>query len=983
MAVECLDELALERLALNALPEAEAARARAHLSGCSACRERQAALADRHETTAATHVVVRDAIQVDDLPAGKVAAHVTVASPGVPLPRGTSLGRYLILERLGAGGMGEVYAAFDPQLNRKVALKLLLPQGGATPWSEARLRLLREAQAMARLSHPNVVPVYDLGEFGDRVFVAMELVEGRTLRAWLTEAARDWRTVVQTLTEAGKGLTAAHAAGLVHRDFKPDNVLIGRDGRVVVLDFGLVVDRRIEAPDAPGFRPEGLSPQPLLAPLDTPVTQQGTVLGTPGYMAPEQYRGVDAGPPTDQFGFCATLYHALYGARPFAGNSTPALYFAASEGRVRTPPPEAKVPAWVHAVVLRGLSPRPEDRFPSMEALLSALRRDPAVRRRRLLASAAAGVLLLAGVGGLAKLVHARATRCAGAEARLEGVWDSGRKQALSRAFSATGAPYAARAWESVERVVDGYAGELVAQQTDACETTRVRGEASERVLALRTECLEQRRGELFALTEVFLTADAALVEHAVQAARTLPELSTCANVDLLGARIPLPADAAQAARVARLREALAQARAQWSAGRYKTGLEVVKPLVAEAEAVGYLPVRAEVLLQQGLLEEGFGNPEVGERLIKRAAWLAEEAHDDVVRAQALVGLSSLLGYNAARATEAHDVFEQGRALLARLDTGGRLLSELHSAHGLAFASEGKAPEAEAAQREALAAAERSAGPDSPEVAVVLRRLANTLTAQGRHAEALPEYERALVIFRATLGAEHPRVGSTLVNLGTTYSALDRHEAALPLLHQGLRIVEAALAPNHPFMPKAHGALGLALWKAGRHAKALEQLRRALAEAEAGRGAEHPDVAVYCTALGEVLVDAGRAREAEDQFRRALDILERVFKQDHPGLAAALTGMGEARLALGSPQEALALLERAHTLREAARVSPVELATTRFALARALWASGGPGRTRAQELARRADASLTDRADGAGLGARLSAWLAAHPAPPR
>ena len=960
--VECLDDSALGRLALNVLPDEEAARARDHVAGCEACRAKLDAC-------------------LSEAPTGRVGAPTPLVS-AESLPRGTSLGRYLILERLGAGGMGEVYAAFDPQLNRKVALKLLLPSGNEEARHEARMRLLREAQAMARLSHPNVVPVYDLGEFGDRVFVAMELVEGHTLRKWLEEGPRDWRTVVQALAEAGRGLAAAHAAGLVHRDFKPDNVVIGRDGRVVVLDFGLAVGRGIEGAVVPPIRPEGTSLEDSgPAVLDTPVTRHGAVLGTPGYMAPEQYRSEEAGPATDQFGFCATLYQALYGQRAFPGNSAAALFFAASEGRVKPPPPEARVPAWVHAAVLRGLSPRPEDRYASMEALLEALRKDPAVRRRRLLFAAAAGVLVLAGLGGAARLAHERATRCEGAEARLEGVWDSGRRKAVGRAFEATGAPYAAQAWESVRQVLDGYAAGLVAQQTEACETTRLRGEASERVLTLRTECLEQRRGDLLALTDVFLTADAQLVEHAVQAARSLPELAECANVDLLGARVPLPADDEQATQVARLREALAQARAQWSAGRYKAGLEVVRPLVSRAEAVGYLPVSAEVFLQQGLLEEGFGNAAEGERLLKRAVWTAEEAHDDQVRAEALVGLTNLLGYNAARAAEAHDVFEQGRALLARLRTGGRLQSELHSAHGLAFAAEGRAPEAEAAQREALAAAERATGPDSPEVAVVLRRLANTLTVQGRHVEALPVYERALIIFRTTLGAQHPRVGSTLVNLGTTYSQLSRHDEALPLLHEGLGILEAALAPNHPFMPRAYGSLGTALWKAGRHAKALEQLRRALAVSEAARGAEHPDVAAPCTALGEVLVDAGRAEEAKGYFIRALAIQERTLKRDHPGLASTLTGLGEAHLALGHPREALGVLERALAIREAARVSPVELGTTRLSLARALWAQGASERLRARVLAQQAEASLAGREDGAALKAQARDWLAAHPVP--
>ncbi|HET9449728.1 MAG TPA: serine/threonine-protein kinase, partial [Aggregicoccus sp.] len=500
--MKCFDDATLEALLAGRLAEEALSRALAHADGCEACSARLDAGSSA------------SSVRGEDEPTNPIGAPGPLGEEVGLLPRGTPLGRYLILERLGAGGMGEVYAAFDPQLNRKVALKLLLPGGNPEMQAEARLRLLREAQAMARLSHPNVIPVYDLGEFGERVFVAMELIEGRTLRRWLQETPRSWREVVEVLSAAGRGLAAAHAAGLVHRDFKPDNVLLGRDERVYVLDFGLAVGRGAEGegaasaqemaavpaphetlgtpapratprgpPNTPPGTPRtplGTPPAPLgtpAAPLGTPVTRRGAILGTPGYMAPEQYRGEVASPAADQFGFCATLYLALYGSRAFAGDNAAALFHAAREGRVQPPPAGTRVPAWVHQVVVRGLSPSPTARFASMEALLEALQKDPARRRRRLLLTAGASALLLAGAGFTVHTARERATRCEGAAARLVDVWDEGRKDAIAGAFSATGVPYAARAWQGASEALDGYAAAWVAMQTQACEATRVRGE--------------------------------------------------------------------------------------------------------------------------------------------------------------------------------------------------------------------------------------------------------------------------------------------------------------------------------------------------------------------------------------------------------------------------------------------------------------------------------------------------------------------------
>ncbi|MFL6197021.1 MAG: serine/threonine-protein kinase, partial [Thermoanaerobaculia bacterium] len=398
-------------------------------------------------------------------PAGAPAPPATDSA--ADFERGRAIGRYVILDRVGSGGMGVVYAAYDPELDRRIALKFLRLDRAARDPEAARLRLLREAQAIARLSHPNVVSVYDAGSFGAQVFVAMELVPGRTLRQWLQEAKPSWREVLDRFRLAGRGLAAAHAAGLVHRDFKPDNVLLGEDGRVRVADFGLA-------------RPAGTAELPISESgsggvLDSPITDWGVHLGTPAYMAPEQLQGRQADARSDQFSFCVSLYEALYGERPFPG-------VAAGEA-VREAPAGTRVPGWLRQILLRGLRTDPAARYPSMDALLRELERDPAATRRRWLAAAAVVLVTGALFSGLGYFQARRARLCGGGEEKLAGVWDAGRKQAVHAAFLAVGTPMADAAWRTVEPMLDRYTGSWIKMRRDACEATRVRGEQSEDLL--------------------------------------------------------------------------------------------------------------------------------------------------------------------------------------------------------------------------------------------------------------------------------------------------------------------------------------------------------------------------------------------------------------------------------------------------------------------------------------------------------------------
>jgi serine/threonine protein kinase len=299
--------------------------------------------------------------------------------------------------------MGAVYAAHDPELERTVALKVL-HVGPSRDEGALRTRLKREAQALARLSHPNVVSVYDVGTWRQGVFIAMELVEGATLRAWL-QRPHDWRTIVDVFVSAGRGLEAAHRAGLVHRDFKPDNVLIGAEadsghagldtGRVRVTDFGLA--RIAGLQESAAGQTDG--------PLDLSITRTGTLLGTPAYMSPEQMFGRATDARTDIFSFCVSLYEALYGERPFAGENLASLRAAIVAQRVREPPRGRKVPGWLRRVLLRGLSATPDARVASMPALLAALTRDRQRWMPRAVGIVAVLVLLTTTSFGLRRLL--------------------------------------------------------------------------------------------------------------------------------------------------------------------------------------------------------------------------------------------------------------------------------------------------------------------------------------------------------------------------------------------------------------------------------------------------------------------------------------------------------------------------------------------------------------------------------------------------
>jgi tetratricopeptide (TPR) repeat protein len=856
------------------------------------------------------------------------------------------VGKYHVVEQLGAGGMGVVYRARDEELGRDVALKLVTANN-AEGDSQGRARLLREAQALARLSHPNVIAVYEVGRYQDGVFLAMELVEGQRVDTWL-RTPRGWREVLRVFREAGRGLDAAHAAGLLHRDFKPTNLMLGADGRVRVLDFGLarargaipsvrtivprealhddiptaqsgrtsqtVVEPNTGEADAPAAPQEPTSSSPNL--LLTPVTRVGAIVGTPPYMAPEQHDGQVGDERSDQFSFCVAFWQALYGERPFGGATVMELVQHIQTGKIRPPPAGSKVPGFIRQILQRGLSVDPAARWPSMSALLDALANDPAETRRRVLSAGA--VVALVGLA-LFGLVRSRAARpCAGAEKQLEGVWDPARKQAMKAAFLATGKPFAADAWRAVERTFDAYAQGWVSMHTDACEATRVRGEQSAELLDLRMVCLSQRLAGLRAQVDVLTSADAALVERAPGVAQSLDALQPCADVAALKSTTPMPAGAAQRAQVEDVRRQIAKMRALQEAGRLADAKKLIDPTLADARKLAFQPIEAEALLYVSRVQDSSGDYVAAAKTLKDAEVTAEASRYDEVAALAATSLVWVTGERLGKYADAHDLERDARARIARLGGDDRLTADLDSKVGTLYFEEAKFDQAAEYAKRALATREKVLGPDHPLVAGSLGDLGDIASELSRYDEALADYKRAIAISEHFYGTEHPQVASLRINMAAALRMQGHFDEALAEYGRARAIVEKSMGPDHPTLATVLVNVGQIERRQGKLADAKRDLSRALAIWEKALGPEHPSTGTAHYHLGSLALEAKHMDEARSEFERALAIWEKALGAEHPSLAAALTGLGDAALQQGHAREALAHYQRADKLVEKA-----------------------------------------------------------------
>ena len=886
-----------------------------------------------------------------------LAETLAVASDdAAPLDLGARVGRYVVLGKLGAGGMGVVHAAHDPELDRKIALKLVRP---GVDGDEYGARLRREARALARLAHPNVVAVHDVGALDARVWLAMELVDGTTLRAWLgapgPPGPRPWRSVVEVMLQAGRGLAAAHAAGLLHRDFKPENVMIGREGRVRVMDFGLV------------HRPSAAATDP-----SRPTHTTG-IAGTPAYMAPEQLLGAELTAAADQFAFCVTLWEGLHGERPFAGETLEVLTANVVAGNIRAPPAGVSVPGWLRRACIRGLDPDPRRRWPTLAALLEILAHDP--RRTWMRAGALAGALVLASGASYALAVHrsAGAVVCSSAADELADAWSAGRRDTVRAAFTAASALAAASADRVIERL-DAYADAWLALRTEACETHR-QAEQSDALYDLRVRCLRDRRLGLQAAVDLLERPDDTVVEKAVDLVAGLEPLGTCADPDALAAAVPPPDDPNTAAAVAALEDRLPAVQAQTLAGRYDVALAASDDLLRQAEALGYAPLIARLTLARGHVEMERSQPVLAVRDLERASWLAIEHGLADVAAEALARQIFIEGTLLSRFDRALALAGVADAFARRAPDPLRARALLHNNLGTVHGSRHEHDRALAEYRQAAELWARVPGAEI-DLAATLNNIGVTLVEVGRAGDMRAPLERALDLYTRTHGPDHPQTLGMRVNLAMLLHQASDPRGALTLLEEVLPRLHATVGGDHRFTANALYYSGLAHRDLGDPQVALRDLAAAV---QAYRSSGEVSVLV-----GIALVELGRTRNMLAQPSEAIDVCNAAnamyleLPDESPFRTARVLCLAEAAFLQNSLERAQELVLQVWPRLDG--LSPDLRGLARYLLART---SAQLGNRPAAEIRRLATAATEDmRALGTAYyppREALSAWMATLP----
>ena len=719
----------------------------------------------------------------------------------------TRFGHYVLLHELGRGGMGVVYAAYDEKLDRKVAIKVLRAQGDPA----AQRRLVREAQGLARLSHPNVVQIYEIGDIDGQGFLAMEFIDGSTLRSWRVEQPRTFAEILAAALAAGRGLAAAHAKSLVHRDFKPDNVMIHRDGRVLVTDFGLVRgDETAETPDAPAPTGE----------LRAELTRVGSVMGTPGYMPPEQFSGRETDARSDQFSFCVSLWEMLFAARPFTGEDSRAVEAAILAGKI-TEPARHTVPTWLRAVLVRGLACEPIDRWPTMDELLAALRRDPTPRRRAMWASS--GVLTvalaLAGwtVAATARQREATRTECEHSAHEIDADWNDAVAARLEQAFLATGKAHAATDWAHSRPWMDNYVREWAAIRERTCLETRLEERRSPASHAAITACLDERRATFLGVLDVWAEMSPIKLRMAAVSAASLPPLSLCTDEAHL-ARLARPPEQLRP-QVEDLQLRLERVKALRLAGVYDAALPQAELLVPQAEALAWLPLLAQLRLEIGFDQAELGRYVDARSSVEQSFLDAAASGDELGMLSAATKLSHTIGSLLGQHETGHYWGKIAFALLSHLGMEGSVAeASLRNSVGSVYLKQAEYEPALAFYRRALSIYESKLGPGQPAVSASLNNIATVLRSQGKHAESLEPYTRALEIRETTLGPENPAIAYPLHGLGLSYLALGDHARARGYLERAVAL--RALTGEPARLADSRFGLARVMWAADERAPA-------------------------------------------------------------------------------------------------------------------------------------------------------------------
>jgi len=876
--------------------------------------------------------------------------------------RGDLIGRYVLLSELGEGGMGVVWAAYDPELDRRLALKVLRLAGDSD-------RLLREAQALARLAHPNVVSIHDVGEDAGEVWLAMELIEGRTLKEWQRAAPRrPWTEVLQILMPAGYGVAAAHDAGLIHRDLKPENLMVGDDGRVRVMDFGLARTGEFKAPATAPADPLASSEVSLLG---SSVTRAGAILGTPLYMSPEQFSGaVDE--RSDLFSFSVVLWEILYGSRPFVGANVVEMVYAITQGRAQEAPRGRHVPRWLRKVLLRGLAGEPEQRWQSMRELLAALEKGLARERwRRLLGivSALVFVGLSAVVWGVLADARQRSA-CTHAAASIGELWPA-QAETVTAAIKASGVGNAEEIDEKLGERVGAWADEWAEVRETLCVAATVERTLSPALAQRAVDCSELQRSELHSLLELLGEGDRSVVLVALRAAGELSMPSLCGDPRVLGRLVVPEPDLYD--EVTQLRSRLQRAQMMLALGKYKEGLAFAEELYGEAERLDWAPLRAlaEVRVGQALYQNA-RYPEAEAR-VRDGLRQALAVSDDTLAVDAIIWLG-FVAYELAEPDRGLAWIEVAEGILERMGPTARLLRpRVVGIAAILYQKRGDLSKAEEAYIEAQRLDEELYGVDSPQGASNLNSLALFRAAQGDVEEALKIHERVQALRIAAYGANHPEVAKSIGNRALAYRKKGDHERARELFEEALVLQEKVFGVDDPRTGATLNSLLGALIELKEFEEAAVVGARVLAIRRATFGTEHLEYAAALNNVAIGLQDQGRYEKAREMHQQALEIRQRKFGDEGNDVARSHTNLGEVDLRMGDREAAIAHLERAVEIREGIEAPPQSLAYSRFALAKAIGALD-PGRAR--KLARQAYEVYAElEHPHAG---RISTWLEAQ-----
>jgi serine/threonine protein kinase/tetratricopeptide (TPR) repeat protein len=789
---------------------------------------------------------------------------------------GRVIGRYTVLEALGAGATATVFSAYDAQLERIVALKVLRAQLAK---SDIGVRLFREAQAMARLRHPNVVTVYDVGTFGDRIYIAMEFVDGMTLRRWVQREPRPWREVLEVLKGAGRGLVAAHEAGLVHRDFKPDNVLVGSDGRVLVTDFGIArhdpstSDASGESGPRTGVRTvaeklesvrrdAGTTAQAILGGAASeatsttetstlrswstsssePLTEEGAVLGTPGYIAPEHlFEGIDDA-RSDQFSFAVTMYVTLYGAHPFRFKNL--MTYGEALQKPHQAPPTSAVPAWVHAVIERGLAQNPEQRFATIADLLAALERDPWKRRRRWAIGAGFAAAAIAMVGTYGRHVTELRTKSREGEALMAPTWNPAIEQKLRGSFERTDPKRGADLARTVVGKLTIFARDWTETHRLISEATLIRREQDVATMERRLRCLERGREQFAALTDILAEGETGTASHAVDAVYALTRPSTCRTSD--AAAIPgLPADPALRVRSLAAEHAIAQAVALQTAGANAQAERVIDQALPDVRAIPYPRAEAELLLIAAQAREDNGDKRASLDLHQSAFRAAERAADDVLAVRAAAGSAVLFA--------------------VWLD------NQQDSERWIMIAE---------------AIADRAGANNAVRANVLASRIAVNLIYG--HVDKNVELQSELIeLLERLYGEDDSRVAKAISNRSVTYFRMHKPELALADAKRGAELQSRLVGPNHPLLAAWYSNIGLYLADLNRWDEDKAVLVHAL-ELQAGTAPGGATALIYVN-LGEAELELGNVDAAVDILDKGMSLVEQLGLRGYPEFYIRLT----------------------------------------------------------------------------------------------